>query len=161
MTSVGGHDRSSRREREIAEMVVGGASLADLSDRFGARTLGSARRLVERALDHQLPLLDPTLVRRVDLARLDQVFTVWWDQTLGGDPFATLVVLAAIEARGRILKAEEVWPTAVGESAVGASTRTTTDGLIELAAHLIDPRDLPEAEPEPEPDAEPDANGPA
>jgi hypothetical protein len=138
MTGFGGQDRSSRRDREIAEMVLGGATFAELSERFGARTQGSVRRLVERALDHQLPPLDPTLVRRVDLARLDAVFRVWWDQAVAGDRFATVVVLSTVEARSRILTAEHLWTMPTDGNAVVPSVRTTTDDLIERAAHLID-----------------------
>ncbi len=106
MTGSGGNGRSLQRERDIAELVIGGGTLAELSERYGVRTPGAATRLVERALDGYLPHLDASLVRRVDLARLDQVLRVWWDRALEGDAFATRVVLAVIDARSRVLAPE-------------------------------------------------------
>jgi len=119
-------------------MVLAGATLAELSERFGVRTHGSAKRLVERALEGYLPHLDSNLVRRVDLARLDQVLRVWWPAALDGDAFSTLVVLAAVDARSHVLGTEHDSRSSVDFRPLGSSPMLTPDELIQRASHPSD-----------------------
>jgi hypothetical protein len=146
VTGSSANGRPLDRNREIAQMVLGGATLAELSERFGARTQGSAKRLVERALESHLPHLDSNLDRRVDLARLDQGLRVWWEDALGDDPFATLVVLAAVETRSRVLATERDASASIDHRPPTTSPMLMPEELIQRAGHYFG-IDEPPAEP--------------
>ena len=97
-------DRRSRknRDRQITQMVVSGASIDQVAGMLAGRTRSAAMHLVRRVLDEQLPTFDPALALRLDLARLDQLLSSWWEQALAGHEIAALVVLSVLDLRTRL-----------------------------------------------------------
>jgi len=58
---------------------------------------------VRRALESRLPEIDADLQQRLDQARLDQLWSIWWTRAEAGDPLAALIILGIVEARRPLL----------------------------------------------------------
>jgi len=91
------------RDQAIVELAVSGVPIMEIGRRYGAATVGRSTRLVRRALESRLPEIDADLQQRLDQARLDQLWSIWWPRAEAGDPLAALIILGIVEARRPLL----------------------------------------------------------
>jgi len=91
------------RDQAIVELAVSGVPIMEIGRRYGAATVGRSTRLVRRALESRLPEIDLELQHRLDQARLDQLWSVWWTRAEAGDAVAALIILGIVEARRPLL----------------------------------------------------------
>ena len=87
------------RDVQIVELSLAGVPIMRIGARFGRASRGAAMRLVERALDAELPPLTPDVQRRLDAARLEQLLQVWWPRALEGDAVAAAIVVVILHER--------------------------------------------------------------
>lgn len=90
------------RDDAIVDLAVSGVPIMEIGRRYGAATVGRSTRLVRRALESRLPELDRELQQRLDQARLDQLWSVWWKRAEDGDPLAALIIVGIVEARSAL-----------------------------------------------------------
>jgi len=111
-TRSSGRRGRSGRDHDIVDMLVSGTTVSHVGRAHGYSSAGASLRLIDRALDAVLPLLDPDQQRRIDLARLDRILQAWWAPALDGDLDAARLVLATIECRARLGHAgdPQSWP---------------------------------------------------
>lgn len=98
------HSKMAIREREAAAVRLrrGGATYELIAQTLGYSCRSSAYRAVDRALA-RVTDTEATLLLKLELERLDEMFRALWPQAMRGDRRAIDRILAIMDRRARYL----------------------------------------------------------
>ncbi len=99
---AGRASRAVERDRQVVELSIAGVPIVEIGHRYGYVSPGPAVRLVDRALDVLVPNLDTEMQRRLDMARLDRLLSVWWTPATTDDATAARLVLDILDIKAQI-----------------------------------------------------------